>query len=72
MDASYNFEKRRDGWREWFEFARLHPDTLGAKVAAEVRLQHGPYPVYWHLDVAPRELARGRYTVSDAPPESSA
>lgn len=65
-DDRYNTEGRRDGWPAWFPLKRSTVDTLGPGVPAVVLRQHGAYPVYWHADVAGRQLARGRFTVVDA------
>src|SRR4051812_15690228 len=51
VDASYNYEGRRDGWPVPFEFGPLRPDAPGLElVLPELWLQHGSYAIYWHLD----------------------
>ena len=67
-DDRFNYEGRRDGWPAWFPLKRTSVDTLGAATDATAMRQHGAYPVYWHADIRDRELARGRFTVVDAPP----
>jgi hypothetical protein len=67
-DDRFNFEDRRDGWPAWFPLKRTTVDTLGAGTPPTARRQHGAYPVYWHADIPGRALARGRFTVVDAPP----
>ena len=66
-DDRFNYEGRRDGWPAWFPLKRPSVDTLRDGTATAVLRQHGAYPVYWHADVRGRELARGRFTVVDAP-----
>jgi hypothetical protein len=67
-DDRFNFEDRRDGWPAWFPLKRTTVDTLGAGTPPAAWRQHGAYPVYWHADIPGRALARGRFTVVDAPP----
>lgn len=67
-DDRFNYEGRRDGWPAWFPLKRTSVDTLGGSVSDAVMRQHGGYPVYWHADIHDRALARGRFTVVDAPP----
>lgn len=66
-DDRFNYENRRDGWPTWFPLKRTSVDTLGAGTAPDVLRQHGAFPVYWHADLPDRALARGRFTVVDAP-----
>ncbi len=67
-DDRFNYEGRRDGWPAWFPLKRTSVDTIGAAAAGAVMRQHGAYPVYWHADIKDRALARGRFTIVDAPP----
>jgi hypothetical protein len=67
-DDNFNYEDRRDGWPAWFTMKRTTVDTLDDRTPQGVRRQHGSYPVYWHADLGTRALARGRFTVVDAPP----
>ena len=67
-DDRFNFENRRDGWPAFFPMKRTTVDTLGAVTPPAAWRQHGAYPVYWHADLPERSLARGRFTVVDAPP----
>lgn len=67
-DDRFNYEGRRDGWPAFFPFKRTTVDTLGEGTPPAVQRQHGAYPVYWHLDIPGRSLARGRFTVVDARP----
>jgi hypothetical protein len=67
-DDRLNYEGRRDGWPAWFPLKHISVDTLGEGTPPALLRQHGAYPVYWHADVPGRALARGRFTVVDAPP----
>jgi hypothetical protein len=72
-DAAYNYEEKRDGWPDAFEFRMLRPDTLtGGSTARSSLAEHGEAPIFWHLDLVPpaapvRILARGRLRIADAP-----
>ena len=67
-DDRFNFEDRRDGWPAFFPIKRTTVDTLGGGTPPAAWRQHGAFPVYWHADLPGRSLARGRFTVVDAPP----
>ena len=67
-DDRFNFDGRRDGWPAWFPLKRTSVDTVAEGTSGAALRQHGAFPVYWHADVRGRELARGRFTVVDAPP----
>ena len=66
-DDHFNYEGRRDGWPAWFPLKRTSVDTLDAGAPPSLLRQHGAFPVYWHADIRGRELARGRFTLVDAP-----
>lgn len=67
-DDRFNLEGRREGWPAWFPLKRTSVDTVAKGTLGAALRQHGTFPVYWHADVRGRELARGRFTVVDAPP----
>jgi hypothetical protein len=69
--VSFYHEGRRDGWPEGFRLDRFRPDTLHTAAPRALLTQHGPFPIYWHVDEmrgGRGELARGRVTIVDAPP----
>jgi hypothetical protein len=64
-NASFNFQNRRDGWLDWFQFYRARTDTLAPGDTSSVHWRtRGAIHIYWHLDDA-RTL--GQLTLADAP-----
>jgi hypothetical protein len=76
-DATYNFNDRRDGWPDMFDFTTIRPQPVSPAEAVRRQAErHGAFQIYWHVDVdwdrpTFQVLSRGRLGVSDAPPGES-
>ena len=70
-EESLNYEERRDGWPDAFEFAKPRVDTLSPSALGSTATQYKRLPIFWHLDLEQspviRVLARGRMVLDDAP-----
>lgn len=64
-DDAFNYEGKRDGWPNFFQFRTSRFDTVAAGSSDAMR--HGPVHIYWHADSSLTVIARGRLTVDDAP-----
>lgn len=68
--SNYNYEERRDGWPEAFEFRKAEVDTLSPITAPPPATVYRHLSVFWHLDLeqspAIRVLARGRIILDEA------
>lgn len=63
---SYGFPGSRDGWPKAFEFHPPREDTVPTRGSMPGR--HGRFSMFWHSDqVSGGPVARGRFTVDDAP-----